>query len=69
MEDVRAVKEAIRSYPEGDKYKYWLNIDDSMKEGSLRRAKALIRVLPATPFSGVHGFMRSPGEAVQGSNR
>jgi len=51
MADVRQVQETIQSYSGADKYRYWLRIDDKMKPGSLRRAKALVRVLPATPFS------------------
>jgi hypothetical protein len=51
MDDVRAAKEAIRAYPESDKYKYWLKLDDGMKLGNLRRAKALVRVLPVSAFS------------------
>ncbi len=51
MDDVKVVKDTIRSYPDGEKYKYWLQIDDRMKEGNLGRAKALIRVLPAGALS------------------
>jgi hypothetical protein len=51
MDNVNVVKDTIRSYPDGEKYKYWLQIDDRMKEGNLRRAKALIRVLPASALS------------------
>jgi hypothetical protein len=44
--DVQAVRDSIQSLPDAERYKYWLSINDAWKAGSLRRAKALVRVLP-----------------------
>lgn len=50
-DDARAAANWIQSAPDSDKYKYWLSIGDAFKKGNLRRAKALVRVLPAGDFS------------------
>jgi len=46
LEDTKLVKEIIQSIDDSPNYEYWLNIDDSMKKGSMLRAKAQVRVLP-----------------------
>lgn len=51
MEDVHAVQDSIRSLPDANKYKYWLSINDAWKAGNLRRAKALVHVLPYDKYS------------------
>jgi len=44
--ELRAVQTSLRS-PDSGKYKYWLHINQDLKDGDLKRAKAIVRVLPA----------------------
>jgi len=50
-DDAFAVANSIQSAPNSSEYKYWLRISDAFKSGSLRRAKALVHILPAGDFS------------------
>jgi hypothetical protein len=50
-DDALRIEETIQSSADPGIYKYWLHIDDKMKKGNMRRAKAQVRVLPADDWT------------------
>lgn len=51
LQDWTAVKEGIESTENPEAYRYWLHIPDKLKPGSMRRARALVHVLPSDSMS------------------
>ena len=51
LQDAAKIKEAIESTDNPEQYRYWLNIPDKLKSGSMKRAQALVHVLPYDTMS------------------
>ncbi|MBD3868614.1 MAG: Vps62-related protein [Acidobacteria bacterium] len=51
LRDWTTIKEGIESTDNPEAYRYWLHIPDKLKSGSMRRARALVHVLPADSMS------------------
>jgi hypothetical protein len=51
LQDVTSIKEGIASTDNPGQYRYWLQIPDKLKSGNMRRARALVHVLPADALS------------------